>query len=377
MGDALLCSYFALYFIRRGMDLHQQSVLLAMTPFALFVGCLFFSKLAKKPKRTLWLFRICAAIEAALALVFAFCDNYVALLILMPLIGFFDGAPFSLIEGYLVPMAKVKGARYSNIRLFGTIGYIVSLAAGFFLLEKLPLENSYYFSSVFFAISMALAFFLKDEDIVSEEPKLDGDLPKKNRINHKVLLFSAFYFFLYGTFNALMYLLPTRLNGLGFSNANYSMARSVAVMLELAMLLLMPFFSKFFRNPKVPLVVCGVMILGGSVFAIFLDQPFALAYLCMGLTGAGKAFLFAYQSAFLGQVVGDKNISSVLTIAFGSNNLATAILNLASSRIYEAIGFGGFFAILCGLEAIGLIALLLIALPTRGKKESEETSSAK
>ena len=133
----------------------------------------------------------------------------------MPIIGFVNGAPFMLIEGYIVPMLKARGSSYSNVRLFGTLGYIVSLFLGYFILEYLKIQDCYFFSSAFFAVSFVLAFFLRSDAPAAVETKNEANLPEKKADMRGIVLFIVFYFFLYGTFNVLMYLLPIHLNGLG------------------------------------------------------------------------------------------------------------------------------------------------------------------
>lgn len=363
MGDAILSSYYALNFINRGMDEHQQSVLLGLIPLSLFLGCIVLSEIAKTRKRALWLFRICAFLEAALVFGYHFCDTYVSLLILTPLLGFFNGAPFALIEGYLVPLTKKYGGSYSNIRLFGSIGYIVSLGMGYFVLSNLPLQNAYFFSCAFFFIALALSLlFPKEREDLFPERKEQKDAPKKKNavFTYGAIIFILSNFFFYGAFNAATYILPVRLNGLGFLDQDYSLARAFGVTVELIALLLMPFLKKLSKNYLVPMLL-GSSILALSIgFGVFVNDPWVLAYATFALSGIGKAFIFAYQSLLLEELVGDQSLGKVLTVATGGINLSTAILNNASSYLYNAISFQGYFGLMTGIGALGVVLLLFL-----------------
>ena len=373
MGDAFLSSYYSLYFIRRSMDAMQQSILLALTPLALAAGCILFSFLAKSQKASLWLFRGCALMEAILVIIFAYCTSFPVLVVMAVLLGLFNGAPFAIIEGYLVPIVKSRGGNYSSIRLFGSLGYIVALAMGYFLLSNMPIENAYYFSFGFFLIAFFIAFLLHPvpdvEDQVDEVEQAPNHPYKKNAV-----LFILFSALLYGTFNGVMALLPVRLVALSFTDAHYSLARSISIIIEVAVLLLMPLLNRFFTNRRIPLYIAGGLILIATLFGGFIDQPYALAYLCMGLSSIGKAFLFSYQSLYLGELVGQHRIAGILTVAYGANNVVTALTNIFSSTIYESLQFSGYFFLMGGIEVLGIGALL--ALTSANLKRVKEKSVA-
>ena len=372
MGDAVLTSYYSLFFIARGMDATQQSILLALIPFSIFLGCITLSALAKTRKSTLWLFRICAIIEAALALCFAFCTNFVSLLIVTFFIAFFNGAPFSLIEGWLVPMVKAKGGNYASIRVFGTLGYIVSLAGGYFFLRYFPLQNAYFLSMGFYLTALGLSFLLRDDlDLSAIVEKEAPSQPNKKLLIAPVIIYWLTSFFFYGVYNASSYLLPVYLTHLGYLDADYSMARAAGVAAEFVMLLLMPLITKHFKNKKTPLFIAIGFVVVGTASVMFGNNPWVIAYANMILTHIGKAFLFAHEALLLVEIVGKDRISKVLTINWGAINLSSALLNLSSSFFYELWGFQTFFGILTGLEVVGLVLLIALPMP---KSESPKAA---
>lgn len=364
MGDALLSSYYALYFASRGMDSQQTSILLAVIPFALFAGCLLFSRLAKSPQRALWLFRLCALIEGVLVFGYRYCVSYPALIALTSLLGFFNGAPFALIEGYLVPIVKQKDGNYSTIRMFGSLGYIVSLAMGFFILKSLPISGSYIFSSAFFLASLVLSFFLKNEEApVDEEEKEEERIPFFTR---PCLLYIASQIFFYGAFTASGYLLPLQLHDMSFGDDNYSLARSISVCVELSLLLLMPLIAKRIKNHKIPLFIAFGCILVATLVPAIANNIWVIAYGNLVISHIGKAFLFAFEALFLIDVIGKENLGKALTVKVGGYNFSAAILNLVSGTVSGAWGYHGYFYLLLGLEGIGLILFFLVP---SGRKE--------
>ena len=378
MGDAMLCSYYSLYFIERGLSSFEQSILLALIPFSLFIGCTLFSALAKNSSKSLWLFRFCMLAEAALVLSYRFCDNFVALCVLTPLIGIVNGAPFALIEGYLVPMIEKHKGNYATIRLFGSAGYAVSLGLGGVLLRFMPLYDCYYFSCAFFLSALALSFLfhepLRNRMPLVEETKIP-DRPvteKKPFLSKYAIIFCLSQMLFYGAYNACTYLFPTRLNTLGFPDADYSWTRAIGVMIEMVFLLAMPFIGKAFRgNKKVPMLLSGFFIVASTSMGSFLLEPWSLAFAFFTLNSIGKALLFAYQAPLLEDIVGEEDLGRVLTISTGGVNLIGAVLNLFSSSMTDSWGFQGYFGFIVLLEIAGVGLMFLLP-----RKKTEQIAAA-
>ncbi|MCR5348018.1 MAG: MFS transporter, partial [Bacilli bacterium] len=182
--------------------------------------------------------------------------------------------------------------------------------------------------------------------------------PERKFFTPALILFWASMFFFYGSYNASSYILPLRLSELGFLNQDYSLARAIAVVVELVLLLLMPFLTKRLVNKKIALYIGFSFILIATASAGFLAEPWSLAYINLVLGHVGKAFLFAFQALWLVEIVGKKNLSKALTVNTGGINLMSAGMNLLSSTLHQAWGFQGYFGLLAGLEALGLVLLI-------------------
>ena len=356
MADAFLTSYYSLYFIHRGMDSMQQAILLAVIPFSLFLGCMALSWLAKTRRRALWIFRGCTLIEAGFVIGYAFLSDYASLLAFTAVLGFFNGAPFALIEGYIVPELKAKGGNYSTVRMFGSLGYIVSLAIGYFFLGSFPLEYCYFLSGGFFLTALGLSFLLRESraDPLEQAPEEPEEAPAKGKfITRALVLFWLSQFFFYGAFNTSSYLLPVRLKELGFLDQDYSLARSVAVVVELLFLLLIPWVCKNFRHRKSPLFISACFIVFATSIAAFSQNPWVLGYTNLVLSHMGKAFLFAFQAIWLETIVGKQALGKALTVNTGAINLSSAVLNFSSGPLHQLWGFQGYFRIAHGFGGRG------------------------
>lgn len=366
MGDAFLCSYYALYFLERGIPSDQQAILLALIPFSMFLGCLLFSAIAKNSDRALWVFRFCALAEIGLILGYAFASSFTALIILTPLIGLVNGAPFGLIEGYLVPHIEHKGGNYAFVRIFGSIGYAISLLVGAVLLRFIAIHDCFYFASGFIAIALGLSFLLREKplttEVVVEEEKQPK--PKTKGLSYGAVIFCLSYALIYGSFLGSLYLIPIRLNNLGFQDADYSLMRGVGVVIEIVFFLLIPLFAKHFKNTKVPMVLAAGFYVVSTACCVWIAEPWSLATTFFLFNSIAKAFMFSFQARLLGKIVPEEDLSRVLTIAVGGTNFVSALFNLFSSSIFNAWGHEGFFGLISVMEIVGLG--LLFALPKKG-----------
>ena len=362
MGDAFLSSYYSLYFVNRGMNANEISILLGVIPLALFAGCFLLSPLAKNGRRTLILYQICALAEAGLCIAISYCDNFVSLLLVTIAVAFFNSAPFSFIEGYVVPLAKKAKVSYSSIRLFGTLGYIISLFIGYFVLNVLPIRDCYYFASLFFLLSFGVAFLVPTHRKLknSRDNPTTVEEEKRPLFNKNFVLFLVFNMLFFGAFNSSFYVLPLRITGLGLTEAEYSLARSIGICGELIMLLLIPLFVDKLKGKKLPILISASIIMLSSSFGIYVFSGYGLAYSSLILSSVGKAFFFGFESYLLIELVGERNLPKALVMISASCHITSTLLNLVSNTVYENWTYSGYFGLITGLEILGIVFLLLV-----------------
>lgn len=374
LGDAFLCGYFSLYFLERNIPAQQQAILLALIPFSMFVGCLLFSSLAKNGTRALWIFRICLFVEVGLIVGYAFCDSFLALVIMTPIIGLVNSAPFSLIEGYVVPRVEKKGANYSVVRIFGAGGYAVALLAGAILLRYVRIHDCFYLSSAFYLAALALTFLLREDPVepetLEERPKEEASSKKRFSFSRGAMIFCLSQALIYGAFNGSLYLMPVHLNNVGFLDADYSLMRGVGVVIEMAFFCLAPFVTKFTKSKRTTVIISGAFFIVSTFVGVCLIEPWSLASVFFVCNSIAKALLFSHQASLLRDIVGEDDLSRVLTISSGGINLTTALLNLFSASLFEAWGYQGYFGLITGMEFVGV--LLLFALPRKQNEKPKE-----
>ena len=360
MGDCFVAGYYSLYFIERGMDPTQQSILLALVPLSLFVGCFLMSPIANNRATSLVLFRICAILEAALVLSYHFCASFESLVALTIVVSFFNGAPFAFLAGYAAPVGEKYGIQYSRIRLFGTLGYAVSLLLGFFILGSLKIRDCLLISSGLFFLSFGLSFALKAKGFDDAVSNNDEKRPSKRLFSCTLLIFLLAQAFFYGTLNSVYYVVPVAIKTFGGADSDYSLMRGIGVVVEMIILISLPILFKGGVNKRFALLSAVLFGVLGTGIGIFVTNPYLLGYVFFVLSSIGKAMLFAYEAPLLIEIVGEENLGKAMTLDMGSVNLTTTVLNYLSVYLYQNIGFSGYFASMTALEALAIVFLLLI-----------------
>lgn len=375
MGDAFLTSFYSLYFIERGVSQVEQSLLLGVIPFALMMGCILMSMVSKSRTHALWLFRICVIAEFGLSIGLAFANSFASLMVIVSLLSFFNGAPFNFIEGYIVPSVRETNTKYSFIRVFGTIGYIVALLLGFFLLKSFPLNHCYFYASGLLAFAAIVSFFFPtilsgvDGKRLSLAEMKKAETPFWNR---NLVLILAATLLIFGVFNATAYLLPVRLYELGIDSSNYSLYRSISMGVEMVMMLTFPLLYKWLKTHRTKILIGGILCMLSSLVGSFIADGVALAVVSFVFAGIGKAFFFGHFSLFLAEYCSENQLGKALSINNATMNMSTALMNLLSSTIYESLGFLAYFGIMAAIEALGLVLFVFVAFYLKGNNAGDK-----
>jgi MFS family permease len=361
MADAFFSPFVGLYFDSIGLDGIQKSLLLGLMPFAVFFGDLLFSHFATTYKRGLFLLRLLTFIELTLVVLIAFFPNFIALIFLTVGFSFENNAIFNILSGTCSSAIRKGKTTYSSERIFGSIGYALSLFLGYFLLGALPYRLLFLISASLFFLGAIITFFLypvqEDEADDDEDPEI-----KKHGLWSKrsFVLFMVYYVLFLGAINAGGTLLPLYLKQLGMADNLYSLYYSFRVVSEIASILLFPLLMRFMKSHKVSLIVSTSLYLLSLLLMVLVKNVDVLGLSVMLIQGFANGFFLISSVAMLEEIVGSRLITKALTIVAGLTSCLTGLLNLVSSTVYENTSFPVFFFILLLVSVAGTASLFFI-----------------
>lgn len=131
--------YFGLYLQSRGFSAWDIGLLMSQMQLMRLFGPYLWGALADRAARRVPIVRLAAAMSVIGFAAFFFADGFVALLVAMALMAFFWSAALPLVETITFDHLREESARYSRIRLWGSVGFIVAVMGTGALLDYLPL----------------------------------------------------------------------------------------------------------------------------------------------------------------------------------------------------------------------------------------------
>jgi MFS family permease len=140
--------YFALYLQSIGMSAGRIAVLMSLGQFMRLVAPLLWSWLADSGGRRVRI--VVASTAAALASfsVVFLTEDFVGLLLGMAVLHFFWSASLPLVEALTLGHLAANPERYGRVRLWGSIGFIVTVMGVGLLLDLAPIRSQLWVSWV-------------------------------------------------------------------------------------------------------------------------------------------------------------------------------------------------------------------------------------
>lgn len=357
-ADAFFTPFYGLYLLSLGFSSLQASFVLGVIPFSACLGSLVMGRLARSFKSSLLLLKILMIVELTGVLLLAFLTSYPALLCTVIFLAFANGVYYQIEDGAASYCLKRNDKKFSGVRIYGSIGFGMALAVCYFLLKVLSYRWIFVSAAGVYVLCFVLLSLLHSypDEVVRLNASERASLGSLFR-NSSFVFFFLFYFFLYGAVTSGVYVLPLYLNALGLKDSDYSLLNGFRVAVEtLAVLLYVP-LKKLFRSDRNCLLAGGFILFLSCLSIVLFTDPYVIAFANYFCRGVGGALLFIGFVGYLSQILPHSLLTRGLAFASALMDIFVGTLNFASSSIYEAITYQGFFWILCGISFLGFLFL--------------------
>lgn len=227
-ADALISPFLALFFLEVGISGVKQGILLALIPLSNLLGNLLYGKLSFNLKRNLRLASLLCFVQLIVMSFYGFLNNYVFLIIFTIVFALHNSPSFSITDGIGCSYNDKEHKKYAITRMFGSIGYLVSVFVGGILIDYIDYKYVFLIASLLFGFTSIIFFFM--------EPYEDKTSSEKNKISYKEVLSNKMflmYLFSYvlvlGAWNIGEAYISTYLksNGLGVKEWGYCYAGQI------------------------------------------------------------------------------------------------------------------------------------------------------
>ncbi len=372
-GDSLFYAFLARYLKTLPFLSWQLSLLTMVIPIAGLLGSAFLTIFGTTAKRRRYIYLVLFSLECSVVAFFGFRDEFWFVLIFDAVANFCTGPSFSIIDTFIVGATNRAKKTYASARRFGTLGYIVGVFGGGYLISFLADRWTFFLAGCLMLTASILFLLLRvdrqDEGLAKEESKVNflGSFRALMKIRNYLIFLFAFAF-AEGMYLATDTAFSLYTVDLGIEDHLYGLAFGAAIVVEFVIML---FFQKDFgRKKMVRALILGAFaqVLRPILFAIPFPNPYAYLFFDF-LRGVTVGFFLAALIPFLREIVGEELLYSGFFFFVLLRYSLAAGMNFLVPQLAESVGYTPVFLILAGGSLLGLLLLIPICLP-RATKEA-------
>lgn len=343
--------YFGLYLQSIGLSAGRIAVLMSLGQFMRLLAPLLWSWLADSGGRRV---RIVVASTAAAAASFAvvfLTQDFFGLLIGMAVLHFFWSASLPLVEALTLGHLEATPERYGRIRLWGSIGFIVTVLGVGALLDSAPISAQLWVSWALLLGTLVSALTLK-------EAKGHGDQHAGSILDvlrqRKVTFLLAAGMFMTAAHGALYVFYSIHLVAQGHGKSLVGLLWTLGVVAEIVVFLFMPRISARVSMRQILLGCFGLAALRFSIigWAVNYVVLLVLAQLLHGASfGAHHAATMAALNRWFVPAQQARAQALYGSVAYGAGGLGGALL---AGALWDTAGPAMAFSAASALALIGL-----------------------
>jgi len=346
--------YFALYLQDIGQNAWEIGVLMSVPQVMRLVAPNLWGWLADRLGRRALIVRIAALFSAAGFLVFFFTHDYGPMLVAMALVWFFWSAALPLVEAMTLDRLAGRTERYGRIRLWGSVGFIVSVLGLGALLDHLPIAAVLWFCFLTLACVLASALSLPETKVGA-----GGTAPPLGALLRRpaVVALLAACFLMSVAHGPLYVFLSIHLVDLGYGKTAVGLYWSLGVLAEILVFLAMPRLLRHMSLRAILLASFWLAALRFLLIGWLAGSPVLLffAQLLHGATfGAYHAATVAVLTHWFAPHQQARMQGLYGSLSFGAGGM---VGGLASGGLWDGFGAGPTYSLaaLCGLLGAWLV----------------------
>ncbi len=348
--------YFSLYLQSVGRTAAQIAVLMSLMSVMRMLAPTLWGWLADRlGVRTpiVWLSAVLSMVGFAGFLV---SDAYAGLFVSMALLAFFWSAALPLVEALTFAHLEGQASRYGNIRVWGSVGFIVAVLGLGYLLDDLPVRTVLWVSLAMLGgiLFCALAIPEARRAPAPETPVALGQILRRPEVRAVL----AACFFMSAAHGALYVFYSLHLVAHGYSKSVVGWMWTLGVVAEIVVFMAMPQLLRAFSLRAimafsfVAAVLRFVLIGWGADWLVVL----LFAQLLHGATfGSNHAAAVAAVNGWFGSRHQARGQALYGSISFGAGGM---IGGLISGYTWERVGPGWTYSVGSLLALVGLLVLL-------------------
>lgn len=343
--------YFGLYLQSLSFSAWDISVLMSQMQLMRLFGPYLWGVLVDRVGHRLPIIRLTSIVTLFVFSVFFATSQFAALFVAMSFFSFFWVAALPLIETLTFDHLRDQSARYSRVRLWGSVGFIVAVTGAGALIDHLGVP------SLLWAIVATLAGIVGCGMVVPEAPlvRVPDDHPPVGEIlrQPRVRALLAACFAMSAAHGAFYIFYSIYLSEHGYSKSLVGALWSLGVLAEIGVFLLMSRLMRRFSLRVILLACFAAAVVRFAAIGYGVDSLviLVLAQLLHGLTfGAYHSASIAAVSRWFSGKTRSRGQALYSSLSFGAGGLVGGLVSgWAWDHLGGALAFAlGSFCALCG-----------------------------
>ena len=351
--------YFTLYMQSLTMSAADIALLMSQMQLMRLVAPAFWGWLADKRGCRVDIIRLSALCACIGFTGFFLTDNFIQLFIPMTLMAFFWSAALPLVESLTFSHLADESHRYSRIRVWGSVGFIVAVLLGGALLDHLPIGDVPAMVFVVLLGILVMAFRLPEgrrQNRAIGEPTPESEAPMATLMSvlreRQVWMLLLACFLMSSAHGVYYVFYSIHLDDLGYSKGVIGLLWSLGVLVEIGLFMVMaPLMQRYSLRGLLlatyAVAVARFMMIGWGAESLIL---LLIAQTMHGFTfGVHHAAAIAAVNRWFPQHIHARGQALYSSISFGGGGLFGGVV---SGLVWDPLGAGWAFT-LGALFALG------------------------
>lgn len=344
--------YFTLYLQSLTMSAADIALLMSQMQLMRLIAPAFWGWLADKRGRQVDIIRLSGLCACVGFTGFFLTDDFIHLFIPMTLMAFFWSAALPLVESLTFAHLKDQPQRYSQIRVWGSIGFIVAVLLGGVLLDHLPIADVPALVFVVLIGILLMAFQLPEGrrfERKSADSALQDDEPLASLMSvlrqREVWMLLLACFLMSSAHGVYYVFYSIHLDELGYSKGMIGLLWSLGVLVEIALFMVMAPLMKRYSLRVLLLVTYAVAVVRFLMIGWYAESLMLLliAQAMHGLTfGVHHAAAIAAVNAWFPRHIHARGQALYSSISFGGGGLFGG---LVSGLVWDPLGAAWAFTL--------------------------------
>lgn len=328
--------YFTLYLQALAMSAADIALLMSQMQLMRLLAPTFWGWLADKRGRRVDIIRLSALCACVGFTGFFLTDNFLLMFVPMTLMAFFWSASLPLVESLTFAHLKDQPQRYSQIRVWGSVGFIVAVLLGGALLDDLPISDVPAMVFVVLLGILLMAFKLPEGLRIPRSgmaEAADEALASLGSVMRERRVWMLLACFLMSSAHGVYYVFYSiHLDNLGYSKGMIGLLWSLGVLVEIGLFMIMAPLMKRYSLRALLLATYAVA---------------AVRFLMIGWGGESLVLLLIAQTLH-GVSFGVHHAASIAAV----NQWFPRHIHARGQALYSSLSFGGgglFGGVISGL----------------------------